>query len=53
MRYLKANEQFDIVMYSKNEDKYKQYNSVHIQMNLETEKNITSAKDPAILNYKF
>ena len=53
MRYLKANKKFDVVMYDENEDKYKQYSSVHIQMNKETVKNITSAKDLASLNHTF
>ena len=36
-------------MYNENEDKYKQYNSVHIQRNYVIEENITSAKDLASL----
>ena len=38
-------------MYDNNENKYKQYNSVHIQMNYKTEENITSAKILASLNH--
>ena len=39
-------------MYDENEDKYKQYNSVNIQMNYVTKENITNAIDLASLNHK-
>ena len=38
-------------MYDENEDKNKQYNSVHIQMNKVIEENITSEKNLASLNH--
>ena len=38
-------------MYDENEDKYKQYSSVHIQKNKVTEENITIEIDLASLNH--
>ena len=43
---------FDVVIYFEKEDKYKQHNNVHIQMNYKTEENITTAKDLSSLSYK-
>ena len=50
-KYLKANEKIHLVIYYESEQRYKQYNSCHIQKFLATKQASRNVKDLVNLKY--